>query len=43
MDIEIDITPGEEQRWIEEVPKDPIEPPRENGSFELDQAVIDGG
>ncbi|MCJ1430405.1 hypothetical protein MMC29_008323, partial [Sticta canariensis] len=40
MAVEIDITTGEAQRRIEEVPKDPIEPPRENGSFELDQAVV---
>lgn len=41
--VEIDVTIGEAQRRIEEVSKDPIEPPRANGSFELDQAVVDGG
>ena len=42
MAVEIDITTGEAQRRIEEVPKDPIESPRVKGSFELDQAVVDG-
>jgi len=43
MAAETDIVIGEAQRRIEKTPTDPIEPPRESGSFELDQAVVDGG
>jgi hypothetical protein len=43
MAVETDIVIGEAQRRIEETPIDPIEPPRESGLFELDQAVVDGG
>ena len=43
MDFESDIVIGEAQRRIEKTPIEPIEPPRKGGSFELDQAVVDGG
>ena len=42
MAVESDIAIGEAQRRIEETPKEPIEIPRESGSFGLDQAVVDG-
>ena len=43
MAVESDIAIGEAQRRTEETPTDPIESPREWGSFELDQAVVDSG
>ena len=42
MAVETDIAIGEAQRRIEETPIGPIVPPREWGSFDLDQAIIDG-
>jgi hypothetical protein len=43
MAVETDILIGEAQRKIEETPTDLIEPPKPWGSFDLDQAVVDGG
>lgn len=42
MEVETHIDIGEAQRRIEETPTEPIEPPSEQGAFELDQAVVDG-